>query len=87
MPTALACLAADSALEQLRFALVPRKLREELSMADDAPTQPQMAHILVPGRDLPMEFVSFWNGVWSMCSKTLMGHGPPKEAEDIEGRQ
>ncbi|MEC9073524.1 MAG: hypothetical protein VX938_14125, partial [Myxococcota bacterium] len=32
-----------------------RKLREELSMADDAPIQPQMAHVLVPGRDLVME--------------------------------
>jgi hypothetical protein len=30
MPTALACLAADSNLEQLRFGLVPRKLKEEV---------------------------------------------------------
>ena len=30
MPTALACLAADSNLEQLRFGLVPRKVKEEV---------------------------------------------------------
>jgi hypothetical protein len=30
MPTALACLAADSNLEQLRFGLVPRKIKEEV---------------------------------------------------------
>ena len=29
MPTALACLAADKDLEQLRFGLVPRKLKED----------------------------------------------------------
>ena len=33
MPTALACLAADSNLEQLRFGLVPRKLKEEVTCA------------------------------------------------------